>query len=389
MRYTCNLHAILAALGLGVGASLAAAQIAFTDVTNASGAGHFSESYGAAWGDLDGDGYPDLFTSNHRTKPSLFLNMGNGTFVDVAAQTLDWQNRQHADTHGASWADYNNDGAQDLMVSTGTGNLSQFLVNQHQRLVDLTVPLGLGLANLGGRLPVRLDYDKDRLLDVVVTQYGGVAKLFHQLSNGTFTEASTTVKLLCKRFHYGQLLDVNNDGQLDFVCPDEAMFPQKIYDPTKFPWKKLFDSTAPAAFFPLVANVADSAIADFNNDGRMDVFILSGVQLRPSSVIQGGPNNFEALLAGGSKGAKFVSDRCADHQDGLEQGGRRRRYRHHQNIDRRGRKTSDHDDLQPRPLRSHGGRPASRPDGRYGPAYTGDRLQHRDESVDDDGRDQA
>jgi FG-GAP-like repeat/ASPIC and UnbV len=308
MRYiTCHWHAIVAAFGLGVGASIATAQIAFTDVTDASGAGHFSESYGASWGDLDGDGYPDLFTSNHRTKPSLFLNMGNGKFVDVGAQTLDWQNRQHADTHGASWADYNNDGAQDLMVSTGTGNLSQFLVNQNQRLVDLTVPLGLGLTNLGGRLPVWLDYDKDHRLDVVVSQYGGVAKLFHQLPDGTFTEASTSVKLLCKRFHYAQLLDVNNDGQLDFVCPDEALFPQKIYDPSKAPWKKLFDSATPAPFFPLVSNVADSAIADFNNDGRMDVFVLGGVQLRPSSVVQGGPNNFEALLAGGSKGAKFVS----------------------------------------------------------------------------------
>ncbi len=303
--FTCRWQAALAALGMG--ASIASAQIAFTDVTDASGAGHFSESYGASWGDLDGDGYPDLFTSNHRTKPSLFLNMGNGRFVDVAAQTLDWQNRQHADTHGASWADYNNDGAQDLMVSTGTGNLSQFLVNQHQRLVDLTVPLGLGLANLGGRLPVWLDYDHDHLLDVVVTQYGGVAKLFHQHADGTFSEASTTVKLLCKRFHYAQLLDVNNDGKVDFVCPDEAMFPQKIYDFSQAPWKKLFDSANPAPYFPLVSNVADSAIADFNNDGRMDVFVLGGVQLRPSSVVQGSPNHFEALLAGGSKGAKFVS----------------------------------------------------------------------------------
>jgi len=39
----------------------------------------------------------------------------------------------------------------------------------------------------------------------------------------------------------------------------------------------------------------------------MDMFILGGVQNRPSSVVQGGPNRVEALLAGGSKGFKFVS----------------------------------------------------------------------------------
>ncbi len=58
---------------------------------------------------------------------------------------------------------------------------------------------------------------------------------------------------------------------------------------------------------PLVTQTVDSAIADFNNDGRMDMFVLGGVQLRPSAVVQGGPNNFEAMLAGGSKGARFYT----------------------------------------------------------------------------------
>ncbi len=297
----------LVVLSLGIAASVASAQISFTDVTTAAGVTHSSESYGAAFGDLNGDAYLDIYSSNHRTQDSLFLNRGNGTFVDVATQTMDWQNRPNADTHGGTWADYNNDGKQDLMVSTGTGNLSMFLVNENQRLIDLTVPLGLGEVNLGGRLPVWLDYDGDHLLDVVVTQYGGVAKLFHQLPNGTFVDNTTSAKLLCVRFMYAHLFDANGDGHLDFLCPDETYFPQKIYDPTKFPWVKLFDSAAPAGFFPIVPQVADSVVADFNNDGRMDIFLLSNVQLRPSSVVQGGPNNFEALLAGGTKGFQFLT----------------------------------------------------------------------------------
>ncbi len=180
------------------------------------------------------------------------------------------------------------------------------LVNQNGRMVDETLALNLGIVNLGGRLPVFLDYDGDHRLDFVVTQYGGIAKLFHQNTNGTFSETTSTVKLLCKRFHYGQLFDVNGDGRLDFLCPDEAAFPQKIFDTGFSPWKKLFDSAAPTPNFPIVTGVADSAIADFNNDGRMDMFILSGVQLRPSSVVQAGPNNFESLLTGGTKGFKFI-----------------------------------------------------------------------------------
>src|SRR5262249_31778873 len=93
----------------------------------------------------------------------------------------------------------------------------------------------------------------------------------------------------------------------DFLCPDEKHFPQKIYDFSVYPWKKIFDAATPAPFFPIVNNVADSALADFNNDGRMDIFVLGASQLRPSSVVQEGQYNVEALLAGGSKGFTFVT----------------------------------------------------------------------------------
>jgi hypothetical protein len=296
-----------AAATLVLAASVAAAQTAFTDVTNASGVAHVSETYGASWGDVNGDGFPDLFVSNHRTAKSLFQNKGNGTFVDVASKTNNLADRPMADTHGASWADFNNDGTQDLLVSIGTGNPSEWYVNKNGKLTFETPGSGLDLESLGGRTPVWLDYDNDHRLDMLLSQYAGVAKLFHQNKDGTFTESSSAAKLLCVRFHYVQLVDVNGDGRLDVLCPDEQTFPQKIYDTSTFPWKKLFDADNPTAFFPVVRNVVDSAIADFNNDGRMDMFILSGVQNRPSSVVQGGLNKIEALLAGGSKGFKFVS----------------------------------------------------------------------------------
>ncbi len=296
-----------AAITLVLATSVAAAQTAFTDVTDASGLAHFSETYGASWGDLNGDGFPDLYVSNHRTMKSLFVNKGNGTFVDIASTINNFENRPMADTHGGSWADFNNDGSQDLLASVGTGNPSEWYVNKKGKLTFETIGSGMDVSNLGGRLPVWLDYDNDHLLDVLLAQYGGVAKLFHQNKDGTFTELSASAKLLCIRFHYAQLVDVNGDGRLDVLCPDEQTFPQKIYDTSSFPWKKIFDSAKPAAFLPVVHSVVDSAIADFNNDGRMDMFVLGGVQNRPSSVVQGGTNRIEALLAGGSKGFKFVS----------------------------------------------------------------------------------
>ena len=279
----------------------------FTDVTGTSGVAHVSETYGASWGDVDADGYPDLFVSNHRTMKNLYVNQRNGTFVDIAPTINNFVNRPQADTHGASWADFDNDADQDLLVSIGTGNPSEWYVNNLGKLAFATIGSGLDVLSIGGRTPVWLDYDRDHRLDVLMAQYGGVAKLFHQNADHTFTDVGNAANLHCKRFHYAQLVDVNNDGRLEVLCPDEADFPQKIYQTSTFPWKKLYDSTSPASFLPLVHNVADSAIADFNNDGQTDMLILSGVQLRPSSVVQGGTNRIEALLSGGSKGFKFVS----------------------------------------------------------------------------------
>ena len=296
-----------AAATLAFAAPFAAAQTAFTDVTNASGVAHASESYGASWGDQNGDGFPDLFVSNHRTAKSLFVNKRNGTFVDIAPTINNLHDRPMADTHGASWADFNNDGTQDLLVSIGTGNPSEWYINKNGKMVFSTVGSGLDISSLGGRLAVWLDYDNDHRLDMVLAQYAGAAKLFHQNPDHTFTELSSSAKLLCLRFHYVQLIDVNGDGRLDVLCSDEQTFPQKIYDTSNFPWKKIFDSATPAPFFPVVPGVVDSAVADFNNDGRMDMFALSGVENRPSSVVQGGTNRVEAMLAGGSKGFQFVT----------------------------------------------------------------------------------
>jgi hypothetical protein len=286
---------------------IAPAQIAFVDSTRSAGVEHSGESYGASWGDLNGDGYPDLFASNHRERPSLFLNKRNGTFHETGSQVLTWRNRPGADTHGGSWADFDNDGDQDLLVSLGTGGISQLLVNERQRMVDRTRERGLTTVNLGGRLPVWLDYDGDKLTDFVMTQFGGIAKLYRQGPRGYFTETTGDAKLLCKRFHYGHLIDVTNDGRLDFLCSDQKVFPQRIYDTEPFPWAKVYDSANPARFLPPVAATVDSVLADFNNDGRMDMFVLGRAELRPSSVVHGSATHLEGHFEGANKGFRFVT----------------------------------------------------------------------------------
>ena len=107
-----------------MGPSNISAQILFENVTASSGIIHSDESFGVSWGDFNSDGWPDIWVSNHGNPSGLYLNQGDGTFTDIAEEVLNAEN--WADTHGAAWGDFDNDGDQDLIqlvgADSGTGS---------------------------------------------------------------------------------------------------------------------------------------------------------------------------------------------------------------------------------------------------------------------------
>jgi hypothetical protein len=85
----------------------------FTDVTAAAGLGYKGIGMGAAWADYDNDGQLDLAVTTYR-RILLYRNLGGGTFQDVSEQAgLAGHERFWA---GASWGDYDRDGDLDLYV---------------------------------------------------------------------------------------------------------------------------------------------------------------------------------------------------------------------------------------------------------------------------------
>ena len=88
----------------------------FRDVTAQSGLYKNNNRYSfcCAWGDADGNGWPDLYVVNDFGRKNLYRNNGDATFTDVAAEA-------GVEDVGAGmsvcWLDYDNDGAQDLYVA--------------------------------------------------------------------------------------------------------------------------------------------------------------------------------------------------------------------------------------------------------------------------------
>ena len=80
-----------------------ACQAAFQEMTVSAQLGKSGQTFGASWGDFNGDGFPDLWVGNHADTPSLFLNKGDGTFDNIVNDV--WPGNL-ADTHGASWIDF-------------------------------------------------------------------------------------------------------------------------------------------------------------------------------------------------------------------------------------------------------------------------------------------
>jgi hypothetical protein len=145
----------------------------FRDVSEAAGLGAaFGNGLGVASGDLDLDGWVDLYVANDMMPNQLWTNRGDGTFVDRALFSGCAVNRDGAAEAGmgAVALDVEDDGDLDLFVTHLRDETNTFYCNQGGRFSDQTSVLGLG----GPSLPFTgfgvgfQDFDRDGTLDAYV-----------------------------------------------------------------------------------------------------------------------------------------------------------------------------------------------------------------------------
>jgi hypothetical protein len=86
----------------------------FTDVTDEAGVGDPGLCLGSAFGDLDDDGWPDLWVANDFGRKTLYRNRGDGSFDDVTAAT---GTLAYGAGMSSTIGDYDNDGRLDLYVA--------------------------------------------------------------------------------------------------------------------------------------------------------------------------------------------------------------------------------------------------------------------------------
>jgi len=172
--------------------------------------------YGSVtWADYNGDGKQDLLLTGYTGPGSsyiyiskLYKNTGNGFTEDTTVSLPDVYNGSVA------WADYNGDSKQDLLLtgSTGSGSISKLYKNIGNGFTEDTT---VSLPGVSDGSVAWADYNGDGKQDLLLTGTTYISKLYKNTGNG-FTE-DTTVSLPGVSYGSVAWADYNGDGKQDFL----------------------------------------------------------------------------------------------------------------------------------------------------------------------------
>ncbi len=272
----------------------------FTNVTIEAGFTAISGNSAVTVGDIDNDGYPDIFLSGNgypigskQSQTRLYHNNGNSTFTDITKNA----NVPGTETAlSAAFGDINNDGLLDLFV-TAPGHLGSlnpsavqhkdrlYLNNGNLTFTDITDSAGVS-SGLGSCSTAFSDFDKDGFIDL----YVGVCNdanlsptpfhLYHNNGDKTFTDIAKTVGLN-KPGHWMSMAlgDIDNDGNIDLFStnfgPLTSSGPQghALYHNNGDGTYTLYapDEITTSEFS------WGASFADFDNDGYIDLFFTGSL----------------------------------------------------------------------------------------------------------------
>ncbi|MEL7447992.1 MAG: CRTAC1 family protein [Pseudomonadota bacterium] len=270
----------LAALALAP-AGLPAADIAFEETAQSAGINEVGASWGTFWGDFDGDGWPDFWATNHGREPGLYVNQRDGTFVEVAQSVLApevWARYAALDAHGATWGDYNNDGRQDLFENSAGGSRDDpnhlFLNDGGANLVEVAPQAGVDLPNARPRTPLWYDWNRDGLLDLVISATGAgstPAILMQQTANG-FMDVTAAAGVAESTFvEFSMLSDLTGDGTVELAAaPINRTL--SVYAGTTPGLEEVTATLGIDAF----GSISDVGAGDFDGDLATELFMVQG-----------------------------------------------------------------------------------------------------------------
>jgi len=284
----------------------------FIDATDGSGLALSGYYHGVASGDVNNDGKPDLLLTGFGTF-KLMLNAGNGKFTDATAaaglNNLSWGS-------SAALIDLDRDGWLDIFVvnyldydpkvdckspegisdfcgpNSFTGTTSKLFRNAGKavaQFTDISLDSGIGTLRGPGLGVTVADYDGDNWPDLFVSNDGQPNRLWINQRNATFKDeavsrgvAFTSIGKAYAGMGIAQG-DVDGDGLIDLYVTHLGSEQNNLW--RQGPRGQFRDRTAESglAMPRWRATGFGTLMADFNNDGHLDIVVVNGKVFRGGS----------------------------------------------------------------------------------------------------------
>jgi len=274
--------------------------------------------WGGSWGDYDDDGWLDLFVgATFASKTNyLYHNDHDGAFtlIDQAAMPKSPSNQ-----HGAAWADYDNDGHLDLIVTSGNPELTHTMLyhNNGDGTFSWTTANAIYNDDLffvspNVHAPKWGDYDNDGLIDLFLVGHDIRNRLFHNDGGGSFTRILNHVLVNSQSASEGGAwVDYDDDGDLDLFVTNTSSFRNALYRNDQ---NGVFSKVTTSGLTPRIEHSIGSCFGDYDNDGLPDLF-LANFAAKNSLYHNSGDGTFSAVLdsavVADSIPAGWLSGTCA------------------------------------------------------------------------------
>ena len=226
------------------------------------------------WGDFDNDGDLDLFVGFKADLPNRLYRNDGGKFVEIgAASGL----ADLTDTRAAAWGDPNADGNLELYVGFTRRSMTPNKLYRRDGAKFVDVAHELGVDVMGETRQVAwIDFDNDGRVDLFVAFRDAPNMLFHNEGN-RFVNVAPDMGVDDPRKTVGAVwFDFNEDGRLDlFVANQDGTLNGLFRNDGKRFVDVAHELGMDAFGRPATSGSNGPSVADYNNDGHLDLFVAS------------------------------------------------------------------------------------------------------------------
>ena len=273
----------------------------FTDITSVSGISFFGDALKSVlWGDFNNDGLRDVYLTSWYSNNRLYKNTGNNSFVDVTALAgVSMPNFNYQSTT-ASWGDIDRDGFLDLYVGNygnieGQGNQYNILFKNNGNGTFTDITNSAGVADSLAKKPLVItmfDYDADGWQDIYIAMDKFQrSTLFRNNGNSTFTDVSLVSGTGISADAMGlAVTDFNRDSWLDIYVSNGTVGNFLLKNNGNGTFSDIAGTTGTRVYKECWGN----NFLDYDNNNWQDLFVTasSGIDMCDVLLNNNGNNTF-------------------------------------------------------------------------------------------------